>query len=62
MASSCGLVVKLADLQDIIKNQTKLAEAQTQVIEDQKRMIEKQAAVIDDLGRQLTNGKRIKVP
>ena len=57
----------MADLQEIIKNQTKQAEAQTQlmegqreVIEDQKRMIETVLKTNDELEetvKRLTTGK-----
>ena len=56
LASSCDLIVRVADLQEIIKNQTRQAEAQTQlmegqkeVIEDQKRKIEDVLKIVDDL-------------
>ena len=49
-ADSCENKVRLADLQDIIKNQTKLIREQkqvnqelSQVVKDQKNMIKKQA-------------------
>ena len=47
--SNCGLVTRMADLDDVIKSQRKVAENLTRVIEDQTRMIEKQADAIDDL-------------
>ena len=37
--ASCENIVRLADLQDTIKNQTKLIEEQGRVIEDQKNVI-----------------------
>ena len=47
LASSCDLIVRVADLQDIINNQRKVAESQTQVIEDQKQMIKNQATQLE---------------
>ena len=61
MASSCDLGVRITDLQETIKNQTKLAETQANVIEDQRRIIEKHVADIDDLRKTLAllvTGKR----
>ena len=57
LASSCELIVRIADLQDIIKNQTKAAEAQTQVIKDQKQMLKNQADAIGDLKELIENLK-----
>ena len=60
LASNCGLVIRMTDLHDVMKDQKKVAESQTRVIEDQTRMIEKQADTIDDLKHTikcLTTGK-----
>ena len=38
-AVSCENMVRLADLQDIIKNQTKLIQQQGQVIEEQRKVM-----------------------
>ena len=63
-ADSCENMVRLADLQDIIKNQTELIQEQKraneeigQVVEDQKNMIKKQAKLINVLktGESLCN-------
>ena len=53
LASSCDLIVRVADLQDIIKNQTKAAEDQTQVIKNQ-------ADAIGDLKEMIENLKSVK--
>ena len=64
---SCENMVRLADLQDIIKNQTKLIRDQRQVnddqrkvVEDQQKLIENQTRFIGDVQRKLqyvTTGK-----
>ena len=59
-AASCDNMVRLADLQDIIKDQTKLIQEQGRVIDDQKNMLENQMRLIEDLQRNLqyvTTGK-----
>ena len=59
-AVSCENIVRLADLKDIIRNQTKLIQQQGQVIEDQKSMLENQTRLVEDLQRRLqyvTTGK-----
>ena len=50
-AASCENKVRLADLQDIIKNQTKLIGNMEHVIEDQKNLIENQAISIENQTR-----------
>ena len=60
--ASCGNVVRLADLQDIINNQTELIRDQKQaneelhqVVKDQKDIIMKQAKLIHDLRKTTEN-------
>ena len=50
-AASCENIVRLADLQEIIKNQTKLIEDLYKVIADQKKVIENQARSIKNQTR-----------
>ena len=61
-AASCENKIRLADLQDIIKNQKKLIGDMRQVIEDQKNTIENmtefiehQTTVTDDLKKKIEN-------
>ena len=49
LASSCDLIVRVADLQEIIKNQTKQAAVQTQLMEGQREVIEDQTRKIADV-------------
>ena len=51
LAASCENKVRLADLQDVIKNQTKLIGNMEHVIEDQKNLIENQAISIENQTR-----------
>ena len=62
LASSCKLVIKVTDLHEIIKNQTRAIETQTQVNEELRSLVENQAAVIGDLRKTMghqTNGKGV---
>ena len=71
LASSCELIVRVADLQDIINNQTEAAEVQTklmegqrEVIEEQRRKIEEVTKTVDDqktMIKHLTTGKTFVV-
>ena len=60
LASSCELVIKVTDLKEIIKNQTRAIETQTQVNDELRNLVIDQAAVIADLRKTMehqTNGK-----
>ena len=60
LASSCELVIKVTDLKEIIKNQTRAIETQTQVNNELRKLVIDQAAVIADLRKTMehqTNGK-----
>ena len=48
IATSCENIVRLADLRNIMKNQTKLIQDQGRVIDDQKNMLENQTRAIQD--------------
>ena len=62
MASSCELVIRITDLQEIIKNQTKVIQSQNGDKEELRGLVENQAAVIKDLRKtveHLTIGKGV---
>ena len=40
LASSCNLVIKVTDLQEIIRNQTKVIETQNRVNEELRKTVE----------------------
>ena len=59
LASNCELIIKVTDLQ-IIKNQTRAIETQTQVNDELRKLVIDQAAVIADLRKTMEhqpNGK-----
>ena len=55
LAASCENMVRLADLQDIIKNQTKLIESQAKFMENQTRLYEQLKTTVE----QLSTSKRL---
>ena len=56
---SCENMVRLADLQDIIKNQTKLILEQRQLNDDQRKVIEDQRKVVEDQQKMIENQTRL---
>ena len=55
-AVSCENKIRLADLQDIIKNQTRLIQDQRQINKDQENMIKTQSKLMEDLRKRIESG------
>ena len=63
-ADSCKNIVRLADLNKTIQNQTRLMRDLEQVVQDQRKVIENQTRMNDDLKKTMeyvTRGKLITI-
>ena len=58
-AASCDNIIRLSDLRNTIKNQTKQSEIQTRVIEEQTQLNEGLRKVLEDQGNMIEDQRSV---